>query len=147
MTSLSGQPSNAIASGYTLIELLAVLTVLAVLATLAQVTWWEHVLRVRRSDATSALLRAAAAQENFYLAERRYAENAARPVPDGLGLPGTDHGWYTLTVESADTEGFLVSARPAIGSSQVSDDDCQRFTIDQAGRRGSAPAAPETCWR
>ena len=48
--------------GFTLLEMLAVVTILGILMMSAQAAWWQHVARVRRSDATVALLGLAAAQ-------------------------------------------------------------------------------------
>jgi len=134
-------------AGYSLLELLVAVTILSLLVTLAQAGWWRHVTKVRRIDATAALLQAAAAQESFFMDAGRYASELLRPAPDGLGLSGTEHGWYRLTIDSAAADSFLIAARPAPGSTQGGDTDCQLLSIDHLGRRDSAPGPPAICWR
>ena len=133
--------------GYTLLEILITLAILGILVTLAQVSWSEHRRRAGRSDATVALLTLAAHQEAFYLESGRYAGAVAAPPPDGLGLPGTEHGWYELEIRDAGADGYTAVAVPAPGSPQAADARCQRFMIDARGRRDSSPAPPAECWR
>lgn len=135
------------AGGFSLIELLIVVTILAILSMLAQTAWQGHLVRVRRTEATASLLRAAAAQESYFSAMRQYASKPWSPMPDGLGLAPSDNDWYQLTVESTRANGFVMAARPAKGSAQAIDQDCRILTIDQIGRRDSAPAPPSVCWR
>ncbi|MGI9265361.1 MAG: type IV pilin protein [Gammaproteobacteria bacterium] len=133
--------------GYSVIELLIVMTILAILATLAQTAWAKHMINARRTEATTSLLSAAAAQESFFSATRHYAAELWLPFPQGLGLAETENDWYGLSVESVGGNSFVMAARPLPGSAQGRDKDCLVFTIDQAGRRGSAPAQPGICWR
>ena len=133
--------------GYSLLELLVAVTILSLLVALAQAGWWRHVLQVRRIDATTALLQAAAAQEAYFMGTGRYTGELFLPAPDGLGLSGTEHGWYRLTVEDAGADRFVIAARPAPGSAQAHDTDCQLLSIHHLGRRVSAPASPDICWR
>ena len=133
--------------GFTLIELIVALAIVGILVTIAQVAWGEHRLRAGRSDATVALLTLAAHQEAYYLATGRYAADPSRPPPAGLGLTGTERGWYRLEIRGADVAGYTAIAVPARGSPQARDSRCRRFTIDATGRRGSAPGPPSVCWR
>ena len=133
--------------GFTLVELLVCLAVVALLALVALPSWRTVVMRVQRSDATAALHALAAAQERYRLVHGHYASAAAPAPPVGLGLGLSERGWYELRVDHADATGFRASARAAAGSPQAADTACVVFTIDQAGRRGSVPADPETCWR
>ena len=133
--------------GFTLLELVIALAIVGILVTLAQAAWAEHRRRAGRSDATVALLTLAAHQEAYYLEAGRYAREVTRPPPAGLGLPGTERGWYRLSIRGAGVDGYTAVAVPAPGSPQSEDRRCRRFTIDATGRRGSAPAPPEVCWR
>jgi type IV pilus assembly protein PilE len=133
--------------GFTLIELVVALAIVGILVTIAQVAWGEHRLRAGRSDATIALLTLAAHQEAYYLETGRYAADPIRPPPAGLGLTGTERGWYRLEIRGADVAGYTAVAVPSSGSPQARDARCQRFTIDATGRRGSFPAPPGVCWR
>ncbi|MGB5621321.1 MAG: type IV pilin protein [Gammaproteobacteria bacterium] len=139
--------ARAACAGFSLLEIMIAVVIAGLLATLAQAGWWSQVLRVRRIDATASLLQAAAAQESFLVREGRYAEQLVPDPPDGLGFPGTRHGWYRLEIERADDHGFLIVAIPAVGSVQNNDEPCQQFSVDHLGRRASSPAPPEVCWR
>ena len=142
------RPANTyVQRGYSLIEIMIVVAILAILSTLAQTAWRDHLIHVRRTEATASLLRAAAAQESYFSAAQRYATEPWLPMPDGLALPPPDNDWYDLSVESSSTTGFVMAARPTQGSTQTADGNCQIFTIDQIGRRGSAPSPPSVCWR
>lgn len=133
--------------GFTLIELLICIVIAALLATIALPSWRDVLTRSRRADAAAALHAVAAAQERYRLVHGRYASDAGPAPPVGLGLDRSERGWYTLRIEAADATRFIASARPAAGSPQAGDTDCRIMTIDEAGRRGSTPAPPETCWR
>jgi type IV pilus assembly protein PilE len=135
------------AGGFTLLEMLAVVAILGVLVMSAQAAWWRHVARVRRSDATVALVSMAAAQEAHYLNTLSYTQQLDRPPPEGLGFEGTENGWYKVTVESDGPDRFRLFAKPGPGSPQLLDHDCREFWIDQAGIRGSAPEPASECWR
>ena len=139
--------ARAACAGFSLLEIMIAVVIAGLLATLAQAGWWSQVLRVRRIDATAGLLQAAAAQESYLVREGRYAERLVPDPPDGLGFPGTRHGWYRLEIERADDDGFLIVAIPAVGSVQNNDEPCQQFSVDHLGRRASSPAPPEVCWR
>lgn len=133
--------------GFTLIELLICIVIAAVLAAIALPSWHGVVLRSNRTDAAAALYALAMAQERYRLVHGRYAGLAAPAPPVGLGLGFSERGWYELRIERADEAAFLATARPASGSPQRGDDECRLLTIDEAGRRGSAPATPAQCWR
>ncbi|MBA3564136.1 MAG: type IV pilin protein [Gammaproteobacteria bacterium] len=133
--------------GFTLIELMIALVIVAILASIAIPGYRNYILRTNRGDATAALLKIAAAQEKFYLQNDTYTTNLTDAPPDGLGIPTTENGLYDLAVGAADTAGFTATATAIAGEAQASDDDCQTFTINQQGVRGSDPGDVDVCWR
>lgn len=141
------------AAGFTLIELLIAIVVAAILVSIAIPSYSGYVQRARRSEATTALLRAQAAQEKFFVQFGRYAPALAAAPPDGLGLPATtESGFYGLTL--AITEGgagFRVTATVRPGTPQADDIRCASFAIDHNGLRSARNAADEDtardCWR
>jgi len=139
----TGASKNA---GFTLLEMLIAVTVLGILMTMAQAAWWQHVAKVRRTDATVALLSLAAAQEARYLDALAYADRLSPPPPDGLGFTGTQRGWYRVSVETDGPDRYRLVAAPGPGSPQQVDESCREFWLDQTGARGSSPAPASTCW-
>lgn len=134
-------------SGFTLVELMITVVVMAILASIAVPSYGRFVQRANRSDATAELLRLAAAQERFYIANNTYTANLAAP-PAGLGGGGaSERGYYTITVTAADVNGFTIQAVPTAGSKQASDAECQTFTINEQGIQTSGPGTVEDCWR
>lgn len=146
------------ARGFTLTELLVVVMILSLLVGIGLPGYRDFILRGGRTDATTALLKIAAAQEKFYLQNGRYASNAelAAVPPAGLGFTNaqSDHGYYDLAVAAGAgglAVGYTASATPVAGGKQADDDDCTAFSIDQNSRRGANAgfdaAVVEECWR
>jgi type IV pilus assembly protein PilE len=142
--------------GVTLLELMAVIVILGILASIAIPSYRTYLLRAQRTDATAALLRVAAAQEKFYLQRNTYASNDQLDdaPPDGLGIDGTEHGYYDLEI-TADAAGlavgYSVTATAKADGAQSKDTDCATFSIDQAGMRGALNSSDADntagCWR
>lgn len=141
-------------AGITLIELMVVIVVVAVLAAIAVPTYRNYTLRAQRTDATAALLRIAAAQEKFYLQNNTYADNTqlATAPPGGLGITGTERGYYTLSITSDDlTLGYTATASAPSTSPQYTDAQCRAFSVNQTGSRSAVTSADAVntaaCWR
>jgi type IV pilus assembly protein PilE len=129
----------------TLIELMIVVAIVALLASIAVPSYRQYVLRANRTEATTALLQLAAAQEKFYLQNNTYAGNALidDAPPAGLGLAATtERGHYTVAITAADATGFSATATAA--GAQAADSTCATFTINQAGAR---TATSTKCWQ
>lgn len=133
--------------GFTLVELVTCVAIAALLATVALPSWRGIVMRSQRADAVAALYALASAQERYRMLHGRYADAAAPAPPVGLGLGLSARGWYELSIDSADATGFVATARALAGSPQAADTRCRILSIDQAGLRGSTPAAAAECWR
>lgn len=145
--------------GFSLIELLITMTIIATIATLAIGSYRQYVRRAGRVDATSALLRLAAAQEKFYLQNGRYAagEEIAPAPPAGLGIAGSERAWYVLAVEPAaggTAVGYSASATVDPDEAQADDADCWVFSVNERGLRSAAArdgstgqSVTERCWR
>ena len=142
--------------GFTLIEAMVVVVIIAIMASIGIPSYRQYMMRAQRADGTGALLRMASAQEKFYLQNNRYAgagEMAPAP-PGGLGIPGTEHGYYNLAVAPAAgglAQGYTATAIVPGGSPQVADTDCVSFTVNEQGVRtaldnGGMDSSAE-CWR
>ncbi len=139
--------------GFSLTELVVTVAIAGILSAIAIPTYRNYVLRANRADATSALLRLAGNQERFYLANNRYADDGemADAPPAGLGIAGTERGFYELTIASDDlATGYTATATAAAGG-QEGDDACGSFTVDERGLRAAADTGggdnTEECWR
>jgi type IV pilus assembly protein PilE len=137
--------------GVTLLELMTVVVIVGILASIAVPSYRNYVLRAQRSDATSALLRVAAAQEKFYLQNNTYATTAQL---NALGVTATEHGWYTVAIGNPSATGFTATATAPSGSPQYTDTGCRTFTIDQTGKREAGDSGGtsnatirDKCWR
>jgi Tfp pilus assembly protein PilE len=110
-------------------------------------------------DAASALLRIAAAQEKFYVQNGRYAGGAELdgPPPAGLGISGTERGYYALEITAAAeglAVGYAATATARTDAGQRDDEDCWVFTVNERGVRaaatragGTGPEVTDRCWR
>ena len=141
--------------GFSLIELLIVVVIAAILIGVGIPGYRQYVQRANRSDASAALLRIAAAQERFYLQNNRYASNAgemAAAPPNGLGIEGSERGFYNLNLASdAPAIRFTATAIPAAGNSQADDTECWTFSVNERGARQALDQAgnanDDFCWR
>jgi type IV pilus assembly protein PilE len=139
--------------GVTLIELMVVVLILGIIAGVAIPSYRGYMVRSQRTDATSALLRIATAQEKFYLQNNTYAGNAVLDddPPAGLGIDGSEHGWYTLSITAADATGWTAQAATVSSGPQGDDEDCQTFTLNDRGVRtatnSGGATSTDTCWR
>jgi len=141
--------------GMTLMELLTVVVIVGILATIAVPSYRRYLQRANRSDATTMLLRAAAAQEKHFLQYSTYVTTTAN-LPNthaagGIGVPiVSERGFYALTVAATAT-GYTLTAAPIAGAGQTDDTDCATFTFTEAGTkeaRNSASAVnTNSCFR
>ncbi|MCZ6516938.1 MAG: type IV pilin protein [Gammaproteobacteria bacterium] len=144
-------------TGMTLIELMVVIMILGIIITVGIPSYRSYIIRANRVDATSALLRLAANQERFYMQNNTYASGAqlAAALPAGLGIPGTDHGYYNLGIAAAGgglVVGYTASATVVVGESQGSDKDCWGYSLTETGLRSGRKKAPPVdnttvCWK
>lgn len=136
--------------GVTLIELMIVIIVVAILASIAVPSYRQYVLRTHRTEAKTALLNLAAAQEKFYLQNNTYAADSALSTapPAGLGLSSTtENGWYAIAITAASATAF--SATATATGAQTADSDCATLTLTGLGVKSatkSGGGASTVCW-
>src|SRR6266699_1257679 len=130
--------------GVTLIELMVVVAIVAILSSLAVGSYRRYVLRANRTDATSALLRIQVAEEKFFLQNNAYTTDVSATGLN-VGSP-TPNGFYNLAVVGAPAIATSFKATATATGTQTQDTSCQTLTIDDQGRRTSAPSTPD-CWR
>jgi type IV pilus assembly protein PilE len=122
-----------------LIELVVVVAIIGILASIAVPSYRNYVLRSQRTDATTALLKLAAAQEKFYLQNNTYTADEAK-----VGGATSEKGWYTVDITAANANNFAATATPVSGGPQAKDTHCASFSINEVGKRDATYA---DCWR
>jgi len=145
----------ASARGFTLVEVFTVLVTLVILAAIAIPMWRNHLLRVRRADAMTALNAIQVEQDRFFGRDARYADAGAmaRPPPEGLGLGDRSrHGYYTIELHTDDDGlGYRAVARALAQAGQSEDTRCALMSIDQSGIRRAEDSTGKDrsadCWR
>jgi type IV pilus assembly protein PilE len=142
-----GRAAARLQRGMNLIELMIVVSIVGILAFVALSTYQEYSMRAHRVEATSALTRLRASQENYRTVHHTYTNDLA-----ALGFPGgcSEHCVYTISFTVApDTRSFTARAEatPGGGSNNVSqtrDSDCVWFSITAQGVRDAGPGSK--CW-
>ena len=127
--------------GFGLVETISALAVVGVMAAVALPSFRDAQLRSRRVDATQALQRLQAAQEQYRLAHGRYADSLEQ-------LPGTNNamsplGRYRIGLRLVGSDGYELVAQAH--DAQAADRACPTFTLRVSGNFSTQ--GPETgCW-
>ena len=137
---MNSQLTRKRSSGFTLIELTIVVAILGIIAAFAIPSYLAHVQSTRRTDATVLLTEAAGEQFRYYSEFNSYAGDLNVLGYTAATMP-TEHGLYTVSVESADNVSFVLLATPVTGEAQENDTDCPQFRIDSSGLK-----TPTDCW-
>ena len=142
--------------GFSLVELIVTVAIAGILMGFGIPAYRQYVQRANRVDATSALMRLAANQERFYMQNNTDATEAQRagPPPGGIGMVGTERGYYALSLAVGAggwAQGYTATATVVAGGNQATDTACWNFTINEQGLRtglnqGGADNT-DTCWR
>jgi len=124
----------------TLVELLVVMIILSLLAILIYPSFIDHVIKSRRSEALTNLIKIQAAYEEYYAQNGQYPDSNTLPPLESI--PST--AYYNFT--SANTDGtFVITATATSNGNQDTDNesgvDCYTITIDNTGIQ-----SPVECW-
>jgi type IV pilus assembly protein PilE len=139
---------------FTYKEALTALVVLVVLSAIALPMWRAHQLRVRREDATEALRAVQTAQDNYFGAHARYADEAQLQAsePQAMSAKGmSPRGFYQISIRRSDDElTYTATARSVPREGLTEDARCAELRIDQNGRRFAADSSggdrSADCW-
>lgn len=123
--------------GFTLTELLITVAVLSVLISIAVPNYRQFVIRGKRSAAQSAMMDIANREQQFLLANRRYADKATL-LSNGFSLPAEVSENYTwdISLGTGARPSFVITFT-GIGS-QAADNSPQPLTLGSSGEKAPA---------
>lgn len=107
--------------GFTLIELMITVAVLAIIAAIAFPSYAQHVIRSKRTAAQAVMMDIANLQQQFFIANRVYADKAALQA-SGYAVPvevSAVYSWDVQPSTSGTLPTFLITFTPTGG--QASD--------------------------
>jgi type IV pilus assembly protein PilE len=125
--------------GFTLIELMVAVAIIGILATIALPSYRQYVIRANRSAAQAQMMEIANRQQQFLMANRRYAADLTEL---NFALPAEVDERYDCDVDGDPTSGgspvpqFLITCT-GIGA-QAGDNDLGDLTLDSAGNKEPA---------
>lgn len=127
--------------GFTLTELMITVAVLGILVGIAVPNYRQYVIRGNRSAAQSVMMDIANREQQFLLANRRYADKATLES-NGFTLPSDVRQHYTwdVTLGSGARPSFVITFT-GIGP-QAADNIPQPLTLSSSGEK-----APADKWR
>jgi type IV pilus assembly protein PilE len=142
--------------GVTLIEMLIVMVILALIASFAYPSYMDYVVDTKRTAATSMLLQVADRQQQFFMDNKRFANDltnlgfANNPLviaDDGSTMAdaANSRSTYTVTLANVTPTTYTVTAAP-LNSQAARDTDCGSLTLNQALLKDSSGGASD-CWK
>jgi type IV pilus assembly protein PilE len=148
---------NVRTGGFTMIELLIALVIIALLASQAWPAFQQHVIRVRRHEAQSALLRLMQQEERYFTQANTYIEFSSSSTGaqerQFRWWSGSDKSTSGYEIEGKACEGELISqcvrliATPGTANVDQTfhDAECAQLTLVSTGLRlASGPGL--RCW-
>lgn len=141
--------------GVTLMELMIVVAIVAIIATFAYPSYTQYIVSTKRTAATSTLLHIADRQQQFFMDNKRYANDltnlgfSANPLfvsDDGMpAAAGDTDAVYVFGLANVSATTYTAMAAP-LGGQLERDTDCGSLVLDQAGAR-SATGSKDDCWK
>jgi type IV pilus assembly protein PilE len=141
--------------GVSLMELMIVVAIVGIIASFAYPSYTQYIVNTKRTAATSTLLQIADRQQQFFMDNKRYANDltdlgfSANPLfVSGDGAPATAGDTdtvYVFGLANVAATTYVAIAAP-LAAQLKRDTDCGTLTLNQAGARAATGAADD-CWR
>jgi type IV pilus assembly protein PilE len=141
--------------GVTLIELMIVIVILAVIASIAYPSYMNYVVDTKRTAATSILLQVADRQQQFFMDNKRFANDltnlgfANSPLviaDDGRTMANAadSESTYSVALTNVTATTYTITAAP-LNSQAARDTECGSLTLNQTLTKGSDGGSD--CWK
>ncbi len=141
--------------GVTLIELMIVIVILSVIASVAYPSYMNYVVDTKRTAATSILLQVADRQQQFFMDNKRFANDltnlgfANNPLviaDDGRTMANAadSESTYSVALSNVTATTYTVTAAPLNGQA-ARDTECGSLTLNQTLTKGSGGGSD--CWK
>lgn len=129
-------------SGFTLIELLICMVILAILISISYPSYQSFIIKSRRTDAQSELIKAQMEQSSYRILQPSYA------IDISLAKLPTAHEHYVFSIVSASTHTYSMKAQAKESSPQNNDDEaCKTLFIDQNSTKTKDGSEDNSfCW-
>ena len=128
--------------GFSLIELMIVLALIATLSLVALPNYQDHVMKVRRLEASMVLVQISQSLETYYAKHYEYEGFPASAIPSQSPI-NSDNKYYDITA-TLSASSFVLQAAP-VGSQ--SSDSCAVLSVNQAGVQSASGDQSANCWR
>ncbi len=142
---LANTYKQAVAGGFTLLELLIVVAIIGIIAAIAYPSYVEQVKSTRRTDAEGALMSFANAMERYYTQNNTYigADGGSSAITDTLTAPDSSvypdvtpndgSPAYNLRIYNLGTNSYELRAVPIAGGPQAGDGFIQLLSTGARG--------------
>jgi type IV pilus assembly protein PilE len=141
--------------GVTLIELMIVIVILAVIASFAYPSYMNYVVDTKRTAAASILLQVADRQQQFFMDNKRFANDltnlgfANNPLviaDDGRTMANAadSASTYSVALTNVTATTYTITAAP-LNSQAARDTECGSLTLNQTLTKGSDGGS--NCWK
>jgi type IV pilus assembly protein PilE len=140
--------------GMTLIELMVAVAIVAIIASLAVPSYSAYVTRSKRAVAKSALSLVADQQEQFFLDNKRYADDLTEIGYDSEKIGVDESGQavaadadgrvYVISLDDTSATTYTIEATPQLAQADQ-DTACGTLSLTQAGQKLQSGDGTD-CW-
>ena len=140
--------------GMTLIELLVAVAIVAIIASIAVPSYSGYVTRSKRAVAKSALSVVADRQEQFFIDNKRYADDLTEIGYDSEKIGVNDNGQavavdaddrvYVISLADTSATTYTIEATPQLAQADQ-DTACGTLSLTQAGQKLQSGDGTD-CW-